>query len=564
MNAPIIVSMAGTTRHRGLLVVSHLTSTSMNCLLYARVSTDKQAQKELSIPAQLQIMTEHACKNGWKVVGRYVDRGESARTANRPELKRLLQHCRENDDIDVVLVHKLDRLARNVLDHVTIKLTLNRRKIRLVSVAEPLADNAMGEFMECIIAGYAQFYSANLGSEIRKSNMAKLQKGEWPHKPPVGYKSVKGVSTRIEHQPDETAAPLVKQAFELFSTGNYSLKSLSEEMFHRGLTTRYGKMYSEENTKRILSRDFYIGRITWQGKAYPGKHEPIVPKDLFYRVQEVLKNRSIDTGEKGRLEFLLRGIAYCRVCNRRLTGEIHPRGSYYRCLHDLHRPKCGEPYIPVKLLDGQLESLYERLQPPKEFIELLQAEMHEIARQRKQTAAREVGTLKRAIAETEKKELRLLDEMLAERVPRDTYEKMEKAYREQREHAEARLCQLEVDYGDPLAFLDKCAAVAGMLAYLHRRFTFEQRKNLVRAVFCRIDVQDRDIVGVEFNPPFSFFFGDTTRTLFKDHPVAGTKQDILEQIVHFTISSEYTQAKELVDRLTLAATQHVAGVTQVL
>ena len=202
-----------------------------------------------------------------------------------------------------------------------------------------------------------------------------------------------------------------------------------------------------------------------------------------------------------------------------------PRGSYYRCLHDINQPKCSERYIPVKLLDGQLEALYERLQPPKEFLELLKAEMHEIAKRRKRLAERELGALRRTIAETEKKELRLLDEMLAERVPRGTYEKMEKAYRAKREQAEARLAQLEVDYADPLDFLDKCSVIAGMLAYLHHRFTFEQRKNLVRAVFHRIDVQDREIVGVELNPPFSFFFEDNVRKLFKNHPVAGTKQD---------------------------------------
>jgi hypothetical protein len=384
--------------------------------------------------------------------------------------------------------------------------------------------------------------------------MAKLQKGEWPHKPPVGYKSVIGASTRVEHVPDEIKAPLVRQAFELFSTGNYSLKTLSEEMFHRGLTTRYGKMYSEENTKRILSRDFYIGRIAWNGKVYAGKHQPIVPKDLFYWVQEVLKSRSVDTGEKGRLEFLLRGVAYCQVCNRRLTGEIHPRGSYYRCLHDIHQQKCKQHYIPVKLLDGQLVGLYERLQPPKEFLDLLKVEMHEIAKQRKRLADRELGALKRTIAETEKKELRLLDEMLAERMPRGTYEKMEKAYQEKREQAEARLSQLEVNYDDSLAFLDKCAAVAGMLAYLHHRFNFEQRKNLVRAIFHRIVVQDRGIVGVELNPPFAFFFDENVRKLFKHPPVAGTKQDVFEQIVRFTLADEYPRTKELVDQLTQVTT----------
>jgi DNA invertase Pin-like site-specific DNA recombinase len=525
----------------------------MNCLLYARVSTDKQAQKELSIPAQLDAMKQHARSNDWKVIGHFVDRGESARTANRPELQRLIQQCKVTKGVDVVLVHKIDRLARNLIDYATIKAILKQKGIRLVSVSEPFDDNSIGHLLENIIASISEWYSANLGDEIRKANMAKLKKGEWPHKPPVGYKSVKGDNNRIAHVPDETMAPLVRQAFELFSTGNYSLKNLSEAMFDRGLTTRYGKMYSEENTKRILSRDFYIGRITWNNKIYAGKHQPIVPKDLFYRVQEVLKNRSADTGEKGRLEFLLRGVAYCRACNRRLTGEIHPRGSYYRCLPHVNQPRCGERYIPVKFLDGQLAALYERLQPQKEFLELLKAEMHEIAKQRKRPAERELGALKRTIAETEKKEIRLLDEMLAERVPRGTYEKMEKAYRVKREQAEARLAQLEVDYDDPLDFLDKCAVVAGMLAYLHHRFNFEQRKNLVRAVFHRIDVQDRAIVGVELNPPFSFFFDDSIRRLFEDHPAGGTKQEVFEQIVRFTLSNEYARTKETICRLAQAA-----------
>ena len=109
----------------------------MNCLLYARVSTDKQAQKELSIPAQLEMMTQYARKSGWKIIGRYVDRGESARTANRPELKRLIQHCRENKGVDIVLVHKIDRLSRNLIDYATIKAILKQKGIRLVSVSDP-------------------------------------------------------------------------------------------------------------------------------------------------------------------------------------------------------------------------------------------------------------------------------------------------------------------------------------------------------------------------------------------------------------------------------------------
>ncbi len=87
----------------------------MNGLLYARVSTDKQAQKDLSIPAQMAAMKEYSRRNNWNGVGHFVDEGDSAKTANRPELKRLIEHCKEKKDVGIVLVHKIDRLARNLI-----------------------------------------------------------------------------------------------------------------------------------------------------------------------------------------------------------------------------------------------------------------------------------------------------------------------------------------------------------------------------------------------------------------------------------------------------------------
>ncbi|GFP40476.1 recombinase family protein [Candidatus Hakubella thermalkaliphila] len=231
----------------------------MNCLLYARVSTDKQAQKDLSIPAQIAAMKEYARRNGWKVMGHFIDEGESAKTADRPELKRLIQHCKENKGIDIVLVHKIDRLARNLIDYATIKAILKQKGIRLVSVSEPFDDNPIGHLLENIIASISEWYSANLGEEIKKANLAKLKKGEWPHKPPLGYRSVKGSNGRVKHLPDPRTAPLVRQAFELFSSGNYSLQSLAEEMHSRGLKTAFGRIYSPESLKTLLTRRFYIG-----------------------------------------------------------------------------------------------------------------------------------------------------------------------------------------------------------------------------------------------------------------------------------------------------------------
>jgi site-specific DNA recombinase len=521
----------------------------MNCILYARVSTDKQAQKDLSIPAQIEAMREYAKRSGWKIIGTFIDEGESAKTANRPELKRLIKYCKENKQVNLVIVHKIDRLARNLVDYATIKAILKQKGIRLVSVSEPFDDNPVGQLLENIIASISEWYSANLGEEIKKSNLAKLKKGEWPHQAPWGYKSVKGEEKRVKHVPDEKTAPLVRQTFELFSTGNHSLKTLSEEMAERGLKTRYGRIISPENIKKLLTNRFYIGKLVWNGKEYKGKHEPIIKPELFYRVQEVLKNRSIDTGEKGKLRFLLRGIACCQVCGQRLTGEVHPRGSYYRCLPNLHKDKCREPYTPVALLDSQLEALYCRLQPPPKLLELLKLEMQGIAQRRKKIAAREVKGLQRTIADLEAKELKLLDEKLSGKVPQEVYEKLEGRYQEKRIAAEARLSQLEVDYDDPLDFLDKCILVASMLLYLHQKFDFEQRKNLSKAIFERIYVRDRAVVGVKLNPPFSFLLGDDIENLFKNPPSEDAKQDVFEQFMYFSLSERYPFIMEQINCL---------------
>ena len=521
----------------------------MNCLLYARVSTDKQAQKELSIPAQLDAMKEYARRNGWKVAGRFIDEGESAKTANRPELKRLIKHCKENKDVNIVIVHKIDRLARNLIDYATIKAILKQKGIRLVSVSEPFEDNPIGNLLENIIASISEWYSANLGEEIKKSNHTKLKRGEWPHKPPVGYRSVKGPEGRIKHVPDQKTVYLVKQAFELFSTGNYSLKMVSEEMFNRGLKTRYGRMYSQENIKQLLIRRFYIGKLEWRGKEYQGKHKPIIPERLFWQAQEILKKRSVDTGEKGRLQFLLRGTTYCQVCKQKLTGEIHPRGSYYHCLPNIHKEKCNQPYIPVNLLNDQLEALYERLQPPQEVFVLLKKEMMQITQKRKNIAQKEVKILKKTIEDMESRELKLLDEMLIGKTPRNIYEKLEKQYQKKIGESQARLSQVEVDYDDPLDFFDKCIVIASMLLQLHQRFNYDQRRDLLKAVFERIYVKDRAITAVKMNPPFSFFFGEPLGKLFKDCPVAPTKQDIFEQVVKFTLSEPYSLIRERINKL---------------
>src|SRR5690349_11572382 len=142
-------------------------------LAYFRVSTSDQANTSLdedgfSIQAQREYCQRKAAEMGVELVDEYVDRGKSARTADRPALQAMLARVREDTDIQYVFVHKLDRLARNRADDVQIELLLAKHGVRLVSCTENIDDTPSGKLVHGIMGDIAEWYSSNLSEEAKK------------------------------------------------------------------------------------------------------------------------------------------------------------------------------------------------------------------------------------------------------------------------------------------------------------------------------------------------------------------------------------------------------------
>jgi DNA invertase Pin-like site-specific DNA recombinase len=208
----------------------------MQCVLYARVSTDKQAEKELSIPAQLQAMRDYARNHNWDIAEEFIEAGVSARTTDRRELRRLIARCQDRASrIDCVLVHKLDRLARNVADHVAIRAILHKLNVKLVSVSENVDDSVSGRLVEHIMAAIAEFDSANLSEEVRKGMKQKVAKGGWPHKPALGYRIVRGADGQSRIEIDPVAGPALRNAFERYASGDCSARDISNLLASLGV-----------------------------------------------------------------------------------------------------------------------------------------------------------------------------------------------------------------------------------------------------------------------------------------------------------------------------------------
>ncbi|NQX29524.1 recombinase family protein [Microbacteriaceae bacterium VKM Ac-2854] len=207
-------------------------------VIYLRVSTARQAQRGdekegFSIPAQRDANRKKAQSLGAIVAKEFVDRGESAKTANRPALQTMLEYVREHQ-VDYVVVHKVDRLARNREDDVDIMRQLTAAGVALVSATESIDQSPSGALLHGIMSSIAEFYSRNLAHEVVKGMTQKVQKGGTPGRAPLGYLNVRELdaegreSRTVRTDPERSAH--ITWAFHRYAEPDVSLSQLALEL----------------------------------------------------------------------------------------------------------------------------------------------------------------------------------------------------------------------------------------------------------------------------------------------------------------------------------------------
>lgn len=333
------------------------------CLIYTRVSTDRQAEEGYSLNEQETTCRQHAQRLGYTVLGEFREEGVSGTSINRPKFQEMLFQCSENKNIQAIMVIHTDRFARNTLEHLQVKAILQKYSIRLISVNQPMIDSSPeGNLTDIILAGVNEFYARDLGRKVSKNLDEKAKEGWWPGQAPLGYLNVSDDQNKKKYVAvDNEKAPYVKEAFNKFKTNKYTLESLGEELNGEGFRSRNGKAIRKSLMSSLLRNIFYTGKFFYKGKLFQGKHEPIVDRDTFYEVQKLLDNHNNGANRKRKHKFLLGGSLFCCECTSQLTGERHIKKSglvfdYYRCLGPKHKEKdCKQPFIPVNKIEKQLE-----------------------------------------------------------------------------------------------------------------------------------------------------------------------------------------------------------------
>ena len=353
--------------------------TPKRAVSYIRVSTREQAQRGgseegFSLPAQREANKRKAQSMGALVVKEFADRGESARSANRPELQKMLAYLKEDGGIDYVIVHKLDRLARNRADDVEINRAFEDAGVRLVSTSENIDQTPGGMLLHGIMSSIAEFYSRNLANEVIKGMGEKARNGGTLGKAPLGYVNVRardenGREVRTVAL-DEERAPLVRLAFTEYATGNWTARQLAEHLNNRGLTIpptarKPANPVSVRLLQTLLRNPYYKGVISFQGVEYAGAHEPLVDAATWQTVQDILTAHA--NGERQRMHnHHLKSTIVCGLCGARLlvqhaTSRTSSTYHYFVCARRHRVHDCTFKAVLIDEVEARVAELYQQI-----------------------------------------------------------------------------------------------------------------------------------------------------------------------------------------------------------
>ncbi len=508
---------------------------SKRAVIYLRVSTSAQADKDYgtegySIPAQREACKRAAEGLGAKVVEEYLDRGESARSADRPALLAMLERIKDRD-IDFVIVHKVDRLARNRADDIEIALAIRASGARLVSASENIDQTPSGTLLHGIMATIAEFYSQNLAAEVRKGLLQKVRLGGTPTRAPLGYLNV---IERVEGRDIRTVridahrAPRIIWMFDAYVSGDYLIRELTEALTERGLTTRptakrpKGTAVTTSMVERMLANPYYAGVVVFEGVEYPGRHEPLISKELFAEVQALKTSRRLSKEKPYQHPHYLKGTVACGQCGERLgvtktTNRHGQKYDYFYCLgRQKHRSGCTQTYVPMDVVEDRVAELWKSVVLPADVREALRRAVLDLAERTQSEQTAEIGRQSARLARLDAEREKLLKAHYAEAVPLDLLKREQARIGNEMAATQAALGRLNTELGSVERGLDQALTLVADCHRLYQAAPPHIRRQLNQAVFERIFVEDGDVPTGQLASPFGELLELAERTDAKE------------------------------------------------
>ncbi|MCI0341668.1 MAG: recombinase family protein [Planctomycetales bacterium] len=537
------------------MIAKHVDQKAWRCGLYLRVSSDRQASKEFSsletqedvLQALVREKNEKRAPDDpeWKIVKTYSE-AKSAKDTHRPRFQEMLRDV-EAGEVNMIVFLRLDRFSRSLRDFLNLQDFLKEHGCGFASRHDPMLDTSSphGEFITRLLLMLAEYERKLTGARIKEKCAWRAAQGLWSGRQVLGYDLTRNPTGRIVPNPAE--AEVVRFLFQKYAETR-SLRLTAKAANERGYRTkayvsrtghRRGHREFEKNAVWwVLTNPVYVGKIALRDEVFEGKHEPVLPKDLWDEVQQILKSEAQHpaVGQRPRKRpFLLEGLVWCGRCgsalipsySRSRTGDWH---YYYRCRSKYTGgPECKAPAVQADQIEGLVEAEVRKLARTPELLE----EALEYARSQASTVGKDLRVRIQArrieLAKIEAEEKNLVNFIRAggiaaeEKAPAALIEDL-RGLRERieatREEADALEAKLRSDgaspvdpeaIGDGLAFMD---AVLDLLSP-------EEKARLLRTFVQRVTYTPERVQLFLFNEPLDTLTRREVRRLLAEEPGDG-------------------------------------------
>jgi len=480
------------------------------CAIYTRKSTARGLEQEFSsLDAQREACEQYIASQvrlGWKLVDeRYDDGGFTGANLERPAFQRLLDDL-DAGKIDVVVVYKVDRLSRSLLDFARVMERFGRTDTAFVSVTQNFSTaDAIGRLTLNMLMSFAEFEREMIGERTRDKIAASRRRGKWTGGMlPIGYKAINKKLVI-----DELEAVVVREIYELYEQHRSAL-SVARTINERGRQTkRYrsaagtlksGRRWSKDAVLRILKNPVYAGLIPYGDELYEGEHDAIIDPERFKRMKHLLSGHGRRSRARGRNpEYILRGLLRCS-CGKALTPASTRKGGreyrYYRCVtQDKHgRKSCPARPLPAEAIETFVVDKVRDVAADPRLVDELFGRLQCRIEERREPLKTERRKIPTRIASLSAEAQRLAEDIgRAEGPARNHLDKRLGEVGDDIARAEARLAEVE----RMLAQIDCIEIDARWVTETLSQFdaawdilSHENRGRLVRAIIKQVDVDE--------------------------------------------------------------------------
>ncbi|WP_347036451.1 recombinase family protein [Blautia obeum] len=299
--------------------------------LYIRVSTDDQA--ELSPDAQKRLLLDYAKKNGIIISNDFIfsESVSGRHVQKRPEFQRMIGIAKQpSHPLDVILVWKYSRFARNQEESIVYKSMLKKDHVEVISVSEPLIDGPFGSLIERIIEWMDEYYSIRLSGEVLRGMKEKALRNGYQSSPCLGYEAV---GHGKPFQINEAEYAMVSYIMDLYDNQNMDETAIARKCNDLGYKTKRGNPFERRTIDRILQNPFYCGIVSWNGVEFEGAHEVRISKERFDRRQRLIasRKRPMKARNISTCKHWLSGLLKCSVCGATLSYTGNGKCPYFQC-----------------------------------------------------------------------------------------------------------------------------------------------------------------------------------------------------------------------------------------